>query len=90
MDGPTVNWNVLQLVDDELDSMGHSKTINIGSCSLHILHGALGAAISSTDWNVAKLLKAMFKIFDESPARSDVYIKEGTCDKFPIKFCETH
>lgn len=89
MDGPTVNWNVLQLVDDELDSMGHSKTLNIGSCSLHILHGALGTAISSTDWNFAKLLKAMFKIFDESPARSDVYLKEGSSEKFPIKFCET-
>ena len=31
----------------------------------------------------------MYKIFNESPARLDVYLKEGSSSKFPIKFCET-
>ena len=36
-----------------------------------------------------KVLKAMYAIFNESPARLDVYLKEGSSSKFPIKFCET-
>ena len=32
MDGPNTNWNVLQMVDDNLIENGHQKTINIGSC----------------------------------------------------------
>ena len=31
----------------------------------------------------------MYKIFNESPAQRDVYLKEGSSSKFPIKFCET-
>ena len=31
----------------------------------------------------------MYKIFNESPARRDVYLNEGSSSKFPIKFCET-
>ena len=89
MDGPTTNWNVLQLLDDALESGGFSRTLNIGSCTLHILHGAFGTGIGYTEWKLGKLMKAMFKIFDESPARRDVYMREGSSAKFPIKFCET-
>ena len=28
-------------------------------------------------------------MFNESPARWDVFLKEGTSGKFPLKFCET-
>ena len=89
MDGPKTNWNVLQLVDDALESGGFTRTLNIGSCTLHILHGAFGTGILYTEWKLGKLMKAMFKILDESPARRDVYLREGSSGKFPIKFCDT-
>ena len=31
----------------------------------------------------------MHNIFNESPARHDVYFEKGSSSKFPIKFCET-
>ena len=31
----------------------------------------------------------MRKVFNESPARRDIYLKEGSSSKYPIKFCET-
>ena len=31
----------------------------------------------------------MYTIFDESTTRRDVYLKEGSSGKFPMKFCET-
>ena len=89
MDGPSSNWLVLDLVDNRLVDDGFSRTINIGSCSLHILHGAFGTGIQSTGWNLGKLMKAMFKILDESPARCDIYLKAGTSEKFPQSFSET-
>ena len=89
MDGPTTNWNVLQMVDDHLVESGYRKTINIGSCSLHIVHGAFQTGAIKTEWEINKTLKAMFKIFDKSPARRDVYLKEGSSSEFPMKFCQT-
>ena len=42
-------------------------------------------------WGIGKILKALYKIFDESPARCDVYIYlcEGTSEVFSMKFCTT-
>ena len=77
MDGPTTNWNVLDIIDDERVANGVQKTVNIGSCSLHILHGAFQTGFTKIDWDIGKILKAMYKLFDESPARRDIYLHEG-------------
>ena len=89
MDGPSTNWNVLEFVNEYLIDNGFVKTINIGSCSSHILHGAFQTGIQKTGWNMGKVLRAVFKIFDESPARRDVYLQDGTSEKFPLKLCVT-
>ena len=34
VDGPNVNWNVLDGLDEQLIKNGHTKTINIGSFAL--------------------------------------------------------
>ena len=49
MDGPNVNWNVLDGLDEQLIENGHTKTINIGSCAQHIVHGALQNGFCKTD-----------------------------------------
>ena len=89
MDGPNTNWLVLNLVDGRLGDDGFSSTLNVGSCSLHILHGAFATGIQGTSWSLGKLMKAMFKILDESPARRDVYLKAGFTELFPQSFAET-
>ena len=45
MDRPTVNWNVSDILDDNLIEENHSKTVHIGSCAQHIVHGALEEGI---------------------------------------------
>ena len=40
MDGPSTNWNVIDLINDHQVAIRFQKTLDIGSCSLHILHGA--------------------------------------------------
>ena len=42
MDGPNVNWKLLSLFKNELAEMPNNfKVIDIGSCGLHVVHGAL-------------------------------------------------
>ena len=36
-----------------------------------------------------KLIKAMFKILDEYPAQSDVYLREEVSGRFPLNFLDT-
>ena len=89
MDGPSTNWNVLDLINDHQVANGFQKTLDIGSCSLHILHGAFQTGIMKPGWEIGKILKALYKIFNESPARCNVYLHEGTSEVFPMKFCST-
>ena len=46
-------------------------------------------AATKTHWELNKVLKAIYKIFNESPAPCDVYLKEGSSSQFRIKVCET-
>ena len=40
MDQPNVNWNVLNILDDKLESGNFPKTLNIGSFAQHTVNGA--------------------------------------------------
>ena len=89
MDGLNTSWNVLNLVSNHLVENGYKNLIEIGSYAIHTVHGAFQTDATKTVWQLNKVLKAMYKIFNESPAQRDVYLKEENSSKFPIKFCET-
>ena len=62
--------------------------LNLGSCSLHIVHGAFKTGAQATGWNIDAILRSMYYLFHDSPARSEDYLKiEGA--KMPMKFCST-
>jgi hypothetical protein len=85
MDGPNTNWKVLQLLHDNRTEQQYPDIVNIGSCGLHVVHGAFKTGMEATDWSLAKILKAMRQIFEDSPARRDTYIKICECDEFPLR-----
>ena len=85
MDGPNINWNVLDLLDDKLMSDNFSETLNIGSCAQHTVHGSLKNEFQKSTWNMGKLLKSIFWILHDSPVRRDVYLQEWDTDKFPLR-----
>ena len=85
VDGPNVNWNVLDLLDDELVSDNFSKTLNITNCAQHTVHGSLKNGFQKSTWNMDKLLKSIFSILHDSSVKSDVYLQEGDIDKFPLR-----
>ena len=85
VDGPNVNWTLLYLLDDKLVSDNFSKTLNIGSCAQLSVHDSLKHGFQKSTWNMDKLLKSIFWILHDSPARRDVYLQEGSTDKFPSR-----
>ena len=41
MDGPNVNWKLLSsIVDERQSNDDYPELLDIGSCSLHVIHGA--------------------------------------------------
>ena len=64
VDGLIVNWLVLGMLDDKLEADDFAIT-------LHITHGALKEGIHKTVWNLDKLLKSLFWLFNNSPARQE-------------------
>ena len=50
-------------------------------------HGAFQTTMIKPGVDIGKILKALYKIFDESPAPHVVYLREGTSEEFPMKFC---
>ena len=66
----------------------------IGSCRLHTVsnafqNGAKKKKKKKTGWKLDKVLKSMWKVFQDSPARRDIYVRVSKSTIFPMKFCPT-
>ena len=88
MDGPNVNWAFYNLLKSR-EEKELSSLATIGSCGLHIMHGAFKAGAEATGWNVAKRLKALWTLFRDTPARRDDYVEYTGSNVFPLQFCAT-
>lgn len=86
MDGPNVNLKFLKNVK-ELLSESDCKILDLGTCGLHIIHGALQHGHKSTAWKVDVVLRAMYGIFKDSPARRANFMEITGSSEFPLKFC---
>ena len=84
MDGPNTNWSVLTMLHSDRCEKDYSKIIDVGYCSLHV--GAFMSGVETTDWFLNKTLKTMWKIFDDSLARRDTYIKICEADEFSLSY----
>ena len=55
-----------------------------------MVHGAFQTGMRTNGWKLEKVSKAMWQLFNDSPARRDLYIQLNTSDVFPLLFCQTH
>ena len=62
MDGPNVDWKTVEIIEDhqKIQNPNCPNLIVIGSCGLHVVHGAYGAGQNATDWSLDKFLKAIY------------------------------
>ena len=76
MDGPHVNWKLLDMLGDDRKLQDqHPDFLNVGSCSLHVVHGAFRSGMLKTNWGIDAVLKALYNLFSESPAKREDFIK---------------
>ena len=76
MDGPNVYWKTVEIIEDhrKIQDPNCPNLIIIGSCELHVVHGAYGAGQNASDWSLDKFLKAIYSIFKMALARREDYL----------------
>ena len=89
MDGPAINSKFFDALINYRSECELPQLINIGSCSLHTVHGALKTAVESTCLNIKQTLKGIWQILHESPARREVFVSVTGTKKYPLFFCST-
>lgn len=88
MDGPNVNFAFLRELKLELKEYGNkNELIDIGSCRIHPVHNAFKKALTSTGEDLTRLLRAVYNLFKDVPARRGVYTRLTNSDIFPLKCC---
>ncbi|MBP1527239.1 MAG: hypothetical protein H9Q66_04895 [Spiroplasma ixodetis] len=89
MDGPNVNLALFKLLHEYLSNPDpvHSKLCDVGTCSVHIVHGAFGTGHKKAGWKVNQFLKRSYFLLKDFPSRRSDYKRLGKTDNFPLKFC---
>ena len=90
MDGPKVNLKFHRdILEKRSEDLFHSL-IDIGTCSLHSVHGAVQTGVEKkTSWGIKKVLKGGFQILHNTPARRDDFVAVTGSTKYPLYFCAT-
>ena len=61
--------------------------ISIGSCVLHMIHGAFHAGAEATEWITKTILTEAYYVLHDSPARRTQCLEVTESNKFPWNFC---
>ncbi|KAJ8364953.1 hypothetical protein SKAU_G00137840 [Synaphobranchus kaupii] len=74
MDGPMVNWKFLRIFQEDKSQADPDapKMINLG---LHVVHGSFQNGEKETGWKMGDVLRALWQLFHDSPARRDDFIE---------------
>ena len=64
-----------------------SPLVDTGTCGLNTVHNSSKAGIKSSRWIVGKLMKAMWKLLNESPVLKEKYVALTKTNLFPLPFC---
>lgn len=90
LDGPNVNLKALRLIQEDLSQTSESKILDIGTCSLHVVDGALRAG-DKEGHTIMSFLRSCYYVFKDLPSRRADYLRFSNNDnaKLPPKFCST-
>lgn len=91
MDGPNVNWKFFEAIQSQLYKDTNHLMINIGSCGLHIVHGAFKHGVDASGWTVDEFLKSIYWLLKDTPARREDFAKAVKMESpiTPLRFCKT-
>ena len=60
----------------------------MGSCGLHVINGAFQTGNNASGWQINRLLRAMYRLFKDVPARRAQYTEITGKTLIPMKFCQ--
>ena len=86
MDGPKVNHALYKRIVADRINNDLNDLIDIGTCSLHVVHGGLGHGVGKSGWPIKDTLKSANYMFRDSPARHEDYLEIAECDSLPLPF----
>ena len=86
MDGPNVNWAVFKKLSEQVCDNTGRNLLNVGSCGLHTVHGAIQTGLSKSSWDLDNILTSAYQLFKDSPARREDYRATTGSSSFPLKF----
>ena len=89
MDGSNTIWSAFEKLNAHREKSELPQILKIGSCGLHVIHGAFPAGVKATGWELDRVLIAMWKLFNDSSVRCDPYINLNRSDNFFLMFCQT-
>ena len=89
LDRPSVNWKFYEKLIESREISELTGLINIGSCGLHVIHGAFKFGAMSREWDIMKILTGLYGLFNDTPARRSDYIDVTGSNLFPKSFCAT-
>ena len=86
MDGPNVNLKLYRdfVMERESDFPSAPLLLDVGACSLHVIHGSFRTGVQKTGWKIGDLLKSLGYLFSDSPVRRKNFMDITQCSKFDI------
>ena len=75
------------IVEDRNSNETYPNLLDVGSCSLHVVHGAFRTGMKQTGSGIDLLLKSLHSHLHETPARREDYTKMTGSEAFPLQFC---
>ena len=88
-DGPIGNWKFYEKLIERREISELTGLINIGSWGLHFIHGVFKSGALSCEWDIVKILKGLYTLFNDTPVRRSDYIDVTGSNLFPKSFCAT-
>ena len=91
MDGPATNWKFYDnlLEDRKQEDPNIPSLLNVGSCGLHVVHGGFQTGATATGWKLESLLRSVWYLFVDAPARREDYETITKSTVYPLHFCAT-
>ena len=87
MDGPKLNLKFYRKIEGKNTEFFYQSLIDVETCSLHSVHGAVKSGIESTSWGTKDILKGRFTLLHDLPARREdfpVVVKSNVCTHYTI------
>ena len=89
MDEPSVNWKFYKALNNQRDESKLPTLIDIGRCSLNIINGTFQSGSENIGWRIKKILKGVYQLFHDSPARREDYENVTGSTTYALAFCST-